>query len=95
MFHCVIVNFRAKENLVEELKAILKGLNTELIKVEGCKEVAVYEDVEDLNVFIVVEKWASKSLHDKHIKNLEAEGALEKIGNLLAKPMLGKAYIQI
>jgi quinol monooxygenase YgiN len=67
-----------------EINQSLKGIAVKVKKLDGCKDTKVYQDVDDENIFFLVEEWQKQRLLDDHMKS-SLFGALLGIKGLLIK----------
>ncbi len=56
----IIIHARPEKR--KEILQTIKGLSEQLTKTSGCVDVGLYQDIEDENVFYVMESWMNK--HD-------------------------------
>ena len=68
----------------EKANQSLKGIAAKVKKLDGCKDTKVYQDVDDKNIFSLVEEWQKQRLLDDHMKS-SLFGALLGIKGLLIK----------
>jgi quinol monooxygenase YgiN len=66
--------------LLQTLRSMVEGFKKE----KGCKSCFFYQDVDNENIFILVEEWNSQEELDNHLKS-EMFGALIGAKSLLAK----------
>jgi quinol monooxygenase YgiN len=67
-----------------EINQSLKGIAVKVKKLDGCKDTKVYQDVDDENIFFLVEEWQKQRLLNDHMKS-SLFGALLGIKGLLIK----------
>jgi len=70
-------------NLVE-INQSLKGIAAKVKNLEGCKDIKVYQDVDDESIFFLVEEWDKQRQLDDHMKT-SLFAALLGINGLLQK----------
>ena len=67
-----------------EISQSLQGIADKVKKVEGCKDTRIYLDIEDENIFFLVEEWQQQRHLDDHMKS-SLFAALLGIKGLLAR----------
>ena len=82
----IVVTFKlyGKPGNQVEINQSLKGIAAKVKKLDGCKDTKVYQDVDDENIFFLVEEWQKQRLLDDHMKS-SLFGALLGIKGLLTK----------
>ena len=82
----IVVTFKlyGKPGNQVEINQSLKGLAAKVKKLDGCKDTKVYQDVDDENIFFLVEEWQKQRLLDDHMKS-SLFGALLGFKGLLIK----------
>ena len=82
----IVVTFKlhGKPGNQVEINQSLKGIAEKVKKLDGCKDTKVYQDVDDENIFFLVEEWQKQRLLDDHMKS-SLFGALLGIKGLLIK----------
>ena len=81
----VIVTFCVKPASIVSFIDILKSVQENLPRVEGCERVEIYRTAEETGVFTLVEHWQSKKVHQSHIDRIVAAGDWDKIKEHLLK----------
>lgn len=95
MSHYIIVSLVSKENKKEDLKKAMVDLKRNLPKVNGCLSVSIFQDKSNSKNFTIVEEWDSSKSHRTHIDNITKSGDLDKILQLLEKPLSGIDYLKL
>ena len=72
-------------NLVE-INQSLKGIAAKVKNLEGCKDIKVYQDVDDESIFFLVEEWDKQRQLDDHMKTSLFAALLGINGLLLKEP---------
>ena len=82
----IVVTFKlhGKPGNQVEINQSLKGIAAKVKKLDGCKDTKVYQDVDDENIFFLVEEWQKQRLLDDHMKS-SLFGALLGTKGLLIK----------
>ena len=80
----VTFKFHGKPGKQVEINQSLKGLAAKVKKLDGCKDTKIYQDVDDENIFFLVEEWQKQRLLDDHMKS-SLFGALLGIKGLMIK----------
>lgn len=84
----MIVNFQAAEGKADALLPLLRQGRDFSLKAEGCEAFSLYQDQDDPNTFVMVERWTSDEAHHTHFQtNVKGSGHLDKILPLLARPI--------
>jgi quinol monooxygenase YgiN len=68
-----------------ELLQTLRSMTEEIRKITGCKTCNFYQDVDNENIFNLIEEWKSQEELDSHLKS-DMFGALIGTKNLLVEP---------
>ncbi len=68
-----------------ELLQTLRSMTEEIRKEKGCMNCEFYQDVENENIFSVIEEWKTQEELDSHMKS-DMFGALIGIKSLLVDP---------
>ncbi len=80
----VTFELHCKPEKVSEIKQSLEGIAEKVKKLEGCKNTKIYQDVNDANIFFLVEEWHKQRQLDDHMKT-SLFAALLGIEGLLVK----------
>lgn len=84
----VIVNFDVKDSCLENFQGIMHEVKNNLPKVDGCKDVIIYQCIDNPCRFTLVESWSSREAHQSHISSLVESGAWDGIAeNLNTDPI--------
>jgi quinol monooxygenase YgiN len=70
----------------EKANQSLKGIAAKVKKLDGCKDTKVYQDVDDKNIFFLVEEWQKQRLLDDHMKSSFFAALLGIKGLLVKEP---------
>ena len=81
-----IIHYRTKPALTEGFAEALPSVARELRAVEGCEEFRVFRSEVEPDRFTLVERWASKALHDAHMERVKASGRWQQLLDQLAEP---------
>lgn len=91
----VIITFKSKPEKLAAFAKILAEVKNDLPKVAGCKAVRIFNDVNDPNVFTLVETWASEIEHKKHIEGVISSGGWNHIAAHLACDPTSSYYKEV
>ena len=91
----VIITFTVKPEKASSFRAIMNSVKMDLPKVEGCLNVAIYNDQSNSNVYTLVETWASEALHQKHISGVIESGGWGVISEHLICDPISRYFSQI
>ena len=82
-----IVTFRLHGNPKSSVEIIqtLQGVSEKVKKIKGCTNVHVYRDIQDENIFFLVEEWQIQRDLEEHAKS-DVFAALRGTKGLLIKP---------
>ena len=83
-----IVKFNIKKEKLEEFLKIMESLKVDLVKVEGCLSINIFQNSDEKEIITVLEYWESIQKHQEHIKTVVDSGGWEFISSLLTKPPL-------
>jgi len=86
----LVVNFEVKEGKKKEFLDVMDLLIDGSQKEEGCIMYEMYEDVENLNAFVLLEKWLDQAALDFHNTTDHFVAGFPKIQELCDKIALGK-----
>ena len=79
----VIVHFRAKEGNRSALRAALGPAVPHLKDLKGCTGGGLYNDIEDPELFVLVEHWESEDAHKAFLNRIEEDGTMDGLRPLL------------
>ena len=84
----IVVTFKlhGKPGNLVEINQSLKGLAAKVKKLDGCMDTKVYQDVDDENIFFLVEEWQKQRLLDDHMKSSLFGALLGTKGLLIKEP---------
>lgn len=82
----VIVNFYAKEGKEDELGRFITPAIPRLGELDGCLGGSLYHDMDEPNLFVLVEHWESVEKHKAYIEQIENDGTMDEMNPLLEKP---------
>lgn len=86
----LIIRFEASEQGEEEFAEIMRGVSNAMASEPGFVTAKVYRDVEESNVFVLEEVWASKESHQEHFARINQSGDWSHINSLLIEePEMG------
>ena len=81
----VIVHFHAKADKVDELSKFILPAIPRLSGLPGCRGGSLYHDMDEPELFVLVEHWDSVERHQAYIEQIENDGTMERMRPLLAK----------
>lgn len=79
----VIVHFRASEGNRAALRAVLGPAVPRLADLPGCTGGSLYNDIDDPELFVLVEHWESEAAHTAYLHRIEEEGTMDALRPLL------------
>lgn len=79
----VLLEFRARAEAVERLKAALPLLFPDTRAYDGCRGIAAYSCADDRQTFVFVESWESKAHYERYFAWRTESGALNEIVGML------------
>lgn len=86
----LVINFEASDKGLAEFSEIMAGVSDAMASEPGFISAIVYRNVDQPNVFLLQEVWASKNLHGEHYDRIVASGDWAHIKSLLkAEPIMG------
>lgn len=86
----LIIRFEASTQGVEELTQIMDGVSGAMAAEPGYISAKVFRDIDNPNVFVLEEVWATKKLHQEHFTRIDQSGDWSHINSLLIEePSLG------
>lgn len=86
----LIIRFEASERGEEEFADIMRGVSDAMASEPGFVSANVYRDVEEPQVFILEEVWASRESHQAHFARINQSGDWSHINSLLIEePEMG------
>jgi quinol monooxygenase YgiN len=65
----VTLRFQSKPKHSVEIIQTLQGIAKKVQEIEGCKNVYVYKDAHDGNIFLLVEEWHKQRGMEEHTKS--------------------------
>lgn len=84
-----LITFEVNPNSIPSFENMLGTVQTELPKIEGCQNVAVFRHEDAKNKFTLLETWASIPLHQSHVARLQESGQWADIEEMLTSPPTG------
>jgi quinol monooxygenase YgiN len=89
----MIVSFQAADGKAEALRPLLQQGRDFSRKAKGCEAFDQYQDQDEPDQFVMVQRWISAAAHHAHFENnVKGSGHLDKILPLLAKPIASGVY---
>lgn len=82
---------QARPERVEELRDFLVSIIPMIKSSEGCESVLLYQSLDDLSKFLMIEIWDSVESHQASVRNIPAE-KLGEIRPLLATSPSGSYF---
>ena len=82
----VIVHFYAKPGKEDALRQMIVPAIPRLSELRGCRGGSLFNDLEEPGLFVLVEHWDSPEDHKAYIAQIEADGTMDAMTPLLAKP---------
>ncbi|PCH60501.1 MAG: antibiotic biosynthesis monooxygenase [SAR86 cluster bacterium] len=82
----VLLEVNAKPECLEELKSTFENILPDTRNYDGCVEVRVVGNQDDVLNLILVETWQSRQHYEKYLAWRQETGALEALGALLSQP---------
>ncbi len=79
----VVVHFRAAAGRIDELRSRLGAAVPRLGDLDGCRGGSLYNDMDDADLFVLVEHWDSRAAHEAYLARLEADGTMDQLRPLL------------
>jgi quinol monooxygenase YgiN len=79
----VLLEFKAKAEAVERLKAALPRLFPDTRAYDGCRSITAYTGADDEQTFVFVEYWESKAHYERYLAWRTETGALMEIVGML------------
>ncbi len=85
-----LITFDVKPDRTLDFIAMPTSVQTDLPKVEGCKDVRIFRHDEAApNSFTLLETWDTKPLHQAHVARLQDKGDWATIEAMLVAPPQG------
>jgi len=91
----VIITFDVKSDKVKSFLDIMDNVKENLVKVDGCEAVNIYNDLDDASIFTLVETWKSKEQHSSHISKVVESGDWDVIASHLEKAPVSSYFKKI
>jgi quinol monooxygenase YgiN len=82
----VLLEAPVKPEDVSNMKSYMAALLPESRAYEGCQAMSVYFNMEDASNMVMVERWDSRTHHEKYLGWRTETGVMDKIGGMLAGP---------
>jgi quinol monooxygenase YgiN len=86
MIKVVAKNFVKKGNEEEFLVLAKKLIEQTTQNDEGCISYELFQDVNDLNLFTIMEAWENKDVLDQHMAAKHFQQIIPQLGKLMDKP---------
>ncbi|MEM7665505.1 MAG: antibiotic biosynthesis monooxygenase family protein [Pseudomonadota bacterium] len=86
----LIIRFEASEEGVSEFEEIMAGVAGAMASEPGFQAATVHRNIDQPNVFVLEEVWASRALHEEHFDTINRSGDWSHIRSLLVRePEMG------
>jgi quinol monooxygenase YgiN len=82
----VLLEAPVKPEAISKMKSYLAEILPGSRAYEGCQALDVYFNAEDKGRMVMVERWDSRSHHEKYLGWRTETGVMDKIGGMLAGP---------
>lgn len=82
----VLLEAQVKPEDVSNMKSYLTEILPESRTYEGCQAMDMYFNTENENSMVIIERWDSRSHHEKYLGWRTETGVMGKIGGMLAGP---------
>lgn len=82
----VLLEAPVKSEEISNMKSFLAGLFPESLAYDGCQALDLYFNTDDENQMVMIERWESRSHHEKYLAWRTETGVMDKIGSMLAGP---------
>lgn len=82
----VIVHFHAKPGKADALRQFILPAIPHLSELHGCRGGSVFNDLDDPELFVLVEHWDSREAHRAYVEKIESDGTMDDMMPLLAGP---------
>lgn len=83
----VIAKIIVKPDMIDTLKNIVPGLIAETRKESGCISYQLFQDLNNINVFAMIEEWENQETLNKHMNSKHFQEAIPKIAAIQEKDM--------
>lgn len=83
----VLAKARAKKGSEERLEKTVRAAMPPTHAETGCLKYSFNRSIEDPEIFVMVERWASKDALDRHLASPHIRELFSKLPDLLAVPM--------
>ena len=81
----VIVHFIAKSDKVDQLRDFIMPAIPRLRDLRGCLGGSLYHDIEEPELFVLVEHWQTAADHKAYIETIETDGTMAAMRPLLER----------
>lgn len=82
----VLLEAAVKPEDVANMKAYLAQLFPETREYDGCQGIDAYFSTDDPGQMVMIERWGSRSQHEKYLGWRTETGVMDKLGGMLAGP---------
>lgn len=65
----VTLRFQSKPKHSVEIIQTLQGIADKVKKIDGCENVHIYREIQDVNIFFLVEEWQKQRSLEEHVKS--------------------------
>jgi quinol monooxygenase YgiN len=80
----VVVHFRAKEGRSADLRRVISAAVPNLSGLRGCRGGTLHHDIDDDDLFVLVERWDTAADHKAYLQAIEDDGTMDALRPLLA-----------
>jgi len=88
----LVVSIEAAPGKKDELNASIASLCAEVREEPGCQQFEAYQNIENLNRFVLLERWANQETFTVHGERHE-EQWLKTVDELMAHPPEAEQYV--
>lgn len=82
----VVLELQSSAENIEQLKSIFKEILPDTRKYDGCQSIEVFDNQDDANNLILVERWESRQHYEAYLAWRTETGTLNTIGSLATQP---------
>jgi quinol monooxygenase YgiN len=85
MIKVVARNFIKEENTGDFIELTMKLIEKTTQNDEGCIKYELFQDINNANIFTIIEEWENKSMLEKHMKSKHFLEIVPLFGNFTEK----------
>ncbi|MSQ11989.1 MAG: antibiotic biosynthesis monooxygenase [Dehalococcoidia bacterium] len=84
----LVVTLKTKKGKGGDFAKAFGKLIPGVLKEPGCEQYALFQNTQDADTLVMIERWKSQAALDKHMAAMQAKGALPGMDAITGKPTM-------